>query len=311
MSHADLQRQITIHQRRLQILKEQQATKGISTDPAITIEIGDIETQLAELYRQVGGRPDSPVANKAPPPALSALQQQRLADLQRNLEQDAELLRDYEDMLRLEDDPRRMKRYRKEIERQKRAIADYEQQLAEIIPATISQPEAMSEQIQQTLAAMQSQIAALEERLVAGQQDLSQQMSQQQDSLLSHIDTRHHETLQRTITQLKANQLETVDLLYDVVDRQQLAQWELDEITTVLQQSLAQLKDVPNAVYWQQLLTAAEGSTAVEQKLKLMLPLIPFLLEYELELRADTLPALQKVWQRLRAKIQREPTGSQ
>ena len=148
-------------------------------------------------------------------------------------------------------------------------------------------------------------MATLEERLLAGQQALSEQLSQQQSALLAHIDARHRETVERVTVRLEADQLETVDLLYDLVDQQQLTQWELDEITTLVQQSLARLKDAPNAAYWQQLLAAAEETQAVDQKLKLMLPLIPCFLEYELELRADTLPALQKVWQRLRAKVKR------
>ena len=149
---------------------------------------------------------------------------------------------------------------------QKAAIAGYEQQLADIVPEAATRPEAIPAQIQQALAALQTQIVTLEERLVAGQQALSEQLSQQQVALLAHIDTRHRETLERVTARLKADQLETVDLLYDLVDQQQLAQWELDEITTLVQQSLAKLKDAPNADYWQQLLVAAEGTEALDQK---------------------------------------------
>jgi hypothetical protein len=253
--------------------------------------------------RQPEAQPDPPAINEARPQPLTSLQQQRLADLQHNLEQDYQLLKEYEDLLRLADDPRRLLRYRREIERQKAAIAGYEQQLADIVPEAATRPEAMPTQIQQALAALQTQIVTLEQRLLAGQQSLSEQLRQQQSALLAHIDARHRETIGRVTARLEADQLETVDLLYDLVDRQQLAQWELNEITTLVQQSLVKLKDAPNAAYWQQLLVAAKGTKALDQKL--MLPLIPCFLEYELELRADTLPALQKVWQRLRAKVKR------
>jgi hypothetical protein len=45
----DLQNLLQNHQRRLQVLKEQQALMGIQTPPAILIEIQDIETKIDEL----------------------------------------------------------------------------------------------------------------------------------------------------------------------------------------------------------------------------------------------------------------------
>ncbi|MCB0192567.1 MAG: hypothetical protein KDJ65_11540 [Anaerolineae bacterium] len=302
MSREDLQSQLALHQRRLQLLQERRATKGINTDPADVIEIQDIETTITSLQTQLAALP---TPSETTPHPLTKLQQQRLDDLKHNIEQDQQLLKAYEDELRLEDDPRRKMRYRREIERQKETIADYEQQLAAIIPAAATHPEAIPDPILQALNALQNQIATLEERLATGQQNLSDQLRQHEATLLAHIDTRHHETLRAITARLKDDQLETVDLLYDLVDRQQLAQGELNEITTLAQQSLVKLKDQPNAAEWQQLLAAAEETKAVDQKLKLMLPIIPFVLDYELELRADTLPALQKVWQRLRDKIGR------
>lgn len=305
MNRNDLQHQIVRHQRRLQKLKERRATQGISTDPAIKIEIEDIEAEIASLQGQLAALPDPSLPPHFEQPSLTAHQQQRLDTLQRHLEQDYELLKEYEEELRLEDDPRRRRRYRHEIERQKAAIADYEQQLTDIVPQAATHPEAIPPSIQQPLDALQAQIATLEKRLLAGQQSLSDQLRQQEHTLLAHIDTRHRETLQTITTQLKDDQLETVELLYDLVDQQQLAQLELNEISLLVQQSLAKLKDTPNAAYWQQLLTAAEETNAVDQKLKLMLPIIPFVLDYELELQANTLPALQRIWQQLRAKIGR------
>jgi hypothetical protein len=303
MNRDDLQSQIAVHNRRLQKLKLQQAQQGINTDPAILIEIEDLEATIASLQAQIDATSD--LAAKDPPQPLTAFQQRRLADLQRHVEQDYQLLKEYEDLLRAKDDPRRLMRYRGEIERQKAALAGYEAQLAELIPSSqiTAQPEAVP--VQEMLTALQNQISTLEKRLLAGQQGLSDQLRQQEHTLLNRIDARHRETLERVTAQLEAGQLETVNLLYDVVDQGQMAQWELDEITTLVQQSLAKLKDAPNAAYWRELMAEASKTSAVDQKLKLMLPLIPGLLGYELELRADPLPALQKVWQRLISKVKR------
>jgi len=42
------------HKQRLQILKEQQATYGLSVDPKIPIEIKEIEQQIAQLRVSLG-----------------------------------------------------------------------------------------------------------------------------------------------------------------------------------------------------------------------------------------------------------------
>jgi len=50
---------------------------------------------------------------------------QRLKDLADNIAKDQELLKDYEEALSVEDEPRRIKKYRREIERQRESIQDY------------------------------------------------------------------------------------------------------------------------------------------------------------------------------------------
>ncbi|MCB0209262.1 MAG: phosphotransferase [Anaerolineae bacterium] len=57
---AHLQKLITNHTRRLQKLKEQRALIGIRTDPAILIEIEDIETELEVLQEELAAIKDEP-----------------------------------------------------------------------------------------------------------------------------------------------------------------------------------------------------------------------------------------------------------
>jgi len=59
---------------------------------------------------------------------------QRLADLEENIRRDLELLKDYEDKLRYEDDPRRMARYGRDIERQHRSLDDNWKEYRELEP---------------------------------------------------------------------------------------------------------------------------------------------------------------------------------
>jgi hypothetical protein len=58
MAHKDienLQRLIANHQRRLQVLKEQEALQGLSVDPKIPLEIEDIEEKIERLQLELEG----------------------------------------------------------------------------------------------------------------------------------------------------------------------------------------------------------------------------------------------------------------
>jgi hypothetical protein len=51
-SSDDVKKLIIAHNRRLQLLKEQEALQGSSVEPKILLEIEDIEAKLAELVKQ-------------------------------------------------------------------------------------------------------------------------------------------------------------------------------------------------------------------------------------------------------------------
>lgn len=93
-----LQKLIQRHQQRLQILKEQQATYGISVDPRIPIEIKDIETELeklrAELATLPGGTPQPMTpAGSSPVSPATRFRQIKIKNLKARLDA---LVADYE-----------------------------------------------------------------------------------------------------------------------------------------------------------------------------------------------------------------------
>jgi hypothetical protein len=225
-------------------------------------------------------------------------------------------LTEYEDQLRDADDPRQKRRIKREIERQKTSLADYQRQLEELTAAaglTATTPPAESETaatlntIRTDLSALQRQIGGMEERLAAGQQTIRDDIARQQDVILAHIDERHRETIESILKQLDTNQLEVIELLLDAADQQQVAQWEAQQLTLLAQQALVELKRVresqPDAAEWQSLLTQLERDTSLEQKLKLTIPIIPGLLEYENELSVDVKEMLKQAWSRLSSKV--------
>ncbi len=126
---------------------------------------------------------------------------QRLQDLQRNIDREADLLNKYEEQLTYEDDPRRLQKIQYEIKRQKETIAGYRQEAAQIqaaLPAAAaSDTGAMQKQlgdINQQLSAISKQIDKAESRLVDGQRSIRDDIRQQQATVLAHIDGQHRGT---------------------------------------------------------------------------------------------------------------------
>jgi tetratricopeptide (TPR) repeat protein len=81
----------------------------------------------------------------------------RLRDLEDNIRQDLKLLKEYEDELRYETDPRRLARYRREIERQRESLAHYQQEYDEL------RRQMTPEELQNVTGLMQQKNAKLDE----------------------------------------------------------------------------------------------------------------------------------------------------
>lgn len=66
------QNELQAHQRRLAMLREQAAFQGMRVDPSVTIEIEDIERQVAELERKLGYPPSASPPGAPPSTPLIA-----------------------------------------------------------------------------------------------------------------------------------------------------------------------------------------------------------------------------------------------
>jgi hypothetical protein len=63
----DIQKLIQQKSRRLQLLQEQEAVHGINIDPAVVIQIEDLEDELADLRRQLAAVPPEPASSSVAP----------------------------------------------------------------------------------------------------------------------------------------------------------------------------------------------------------------------------------------------------
>lgn len=210
---------------------------------------------------------------------------QRLRDLQRNIAADQQLLAAYEESLRLEDDPRRLLGIKRNIDRQRLSIDHYQRQFDALARET---PPAVLAAVDENAALLQA-LRDVQTRLTGMEQRLSLKLDAQ-----AHL-----------LAQLSDDQRAVAEDVAALVDGQQLAQHQADEIMRLVQLALVRLKDAPDAAYWDELSAAVAAQATLDGKLKLMIPIIPTVLEYETELTRDMLPDLRRLWDGLRRRRRR------
>jgi hypothetical protein len=242
-----------------------------------------------------------------PYPSINQLQQQRLHDLQQNIQRSLDLLRQYEKLVQMEDDPRKLMRYRHEIDREKGAIEQYEKDAAALGPLSAQSVEGSA--MQKSLDTLNQKMDALSQQL----DDVDRKVAGGQVNIMAHLvklDSQQHTHYMALTQRLDKHQVELVDLLLDAADQQQIAQWEAAQLTLLAQQALVDLhhlrQNQPDAAQWQSLIALLGQETTWDQKLKWTLPLIPGILSYESEATLDILPTLREAWERLRNRVKKD-----
>lgn len=329
-----LQANLQLLHQNLNALREREAKYNGEAPLPLLNEMADVTTAIALTEQTLRGelspaqlrveltrlnidhaRMELPAMNPDPSP-LPTYQAQRLRDLEHHIQQRLELLRAFEAALALEDSPRRMMRYRQEIEREKAALADFRQQAAELGLSPDQAGSTPAEAVQDKLTAMSQKLDDLGRKLdnlsqqvETGQQALRTDFARQQQAILAHIDQARQSAVAAVVQRLDAHQGELVELLLDAADQQQITRWEADELTRLVQQSLLELRRLhahrPDAGQWQRLLELLEQDVGWEQKLRLTLPLVPGLIEFESEVQVDVMGVLNQTWRRLLHKIGR------
>lgn len=245
---------------------------------------------------------------QVPSLTMTELQQQRLHDLQQNIQRSQTLLNQYEQRLQMEDDPRKLMRYRYEIDQEKERIEQYTKEAAALGPLVTQSTTTAANTVQQSLDTLHQKMDALSQQL----SDVDRKLTGGQASIMAHLVKldRQQQTHYLALTQrLDKHQLELVDLLLDAADKQQIAQWDAAHLTLMTQQALVDLhrlrENQPDAAQWQSLIALLGQETTWDHKLKWTLPIIPGILSYENEASLDILPTLREAWERLRNRVKK------
>ena len=225
--------------------------------------------------------------------------EQRLKDLESNIKTDLELLKQYESKLRLSDDPRAMLRYGDEIKRQQKSVESYKQEYVELEQKLINKQPTQVRDVGIQLQEINGKINVLLTGLIAIYQKQLQVLERYNDSEKAII---------TSITrQLNDTQLILTEKLLQALDDNMVSEPEMQQMLAVLDERLSSL---PLSLPANQAAVAEkiikDPELDARHKLKVTLPIIPMLVEYEGELELGSGFNIQSAWQQLVTKLRRK-----
>lgn len=226
---------------------------------------------------------------------LSQIFQQRLTDLLDNITQDQKLLKEFEEALTVEDNPRTLKKYKKEIKRQQESIDNYKQEYTEL------------EQQLTCISTPQIQVVGNQLQIIENQlQQLDTKLNIvliKQDSLLSRYQASEQAILRVIIEQLNQTQLALTENMLNAVAANQVSESEMLEMLAVLESRIPSLPASSQAEI-AEIIKSPELDT--RHKITMTLPIVPFLINYEGELELGTGFNIKSAWEFVIKKLGRK-----
>lgn len=223
---------------------------------------------------------------------------QRLQDLEDHIAQEQELLKEFEEVLGDETDPRIQRKYRRDIKRQQKSVAGYRQEYNELQQELTGQPSARMQEMGNQLQQMDAKLNIL----LSSQVAIYENLDKMRQDLLLRYDATEQATIKAVAQQLDQNQLVLTQNLLDALEANQVSEQQMQQMLAVLEERVPALPSSQAAVA--EIIKAPELDA--KHKLKVTLPLVPFLVDYEGELELGTGFNIKLAWEQLLTKLGRK-----
>ncbi|OBQ33605.1 MAG: hypothetical protein AN485_18290 [Anabaena sp. MDT14b] len=226
---------------------------------------------------------------------LSQIFQQRLTDLLDNITQDQKLLKEFEEELTVEDNPRTLKKYKKEIKRQQESIDNYRQEYTELEQQLIGMSTPQIQVVGNQLQIIENQLQQIDAKLNI--------VLINQDSLLLRYQVSEQAILRVFIEQLNQTQLAFTENMLNAVAANQVSESEMLQMLAVLESRIPSLPSSSQAEI-AEIIKSPELDT--RHKITVTLPIVPFLINYEGELELGTGFNIKSAWEFIIKKLGRK-----
>jgi hypothetical protein len=226
---------------------------------------------------------------------LSQIFQQRLTDLLDHITQDQKLLKEFEEALAVEDNPRTLKKYKKEIKRQQESIDNYRQEYTELEQQLTGIPTPQIQVVGNQLQIIENQLQQIDAKLNI--------VLIKQDSLLLRYQVSEQAILRVFIEQLNQTQLAFTENMLNAVAANQVSESEMLQMLAVLESRIPSLPSSSQAEI-AEIIKSPELDA--RHKITVTLPIVPFLINYEGELELGTGFNIKSAWEFIIKKLGRK-----
>lgn len=226
---------------------------------------------------------------------LSQIFQQRLTDLLDNITQDQKLLKEFEEALTVEDNPRTLKKYKKEIKRQQESIDNYKQEYTELEQQLTGISTPQIQVVGNQLQIIENQLQQIDAKLNI--------VLINQDSLLIRYQASEQAILRVFIEQLNQTQLAFTENMLNAVAANQVSESEMLQMLAVLESRIPYLPSSSQAEI-AEIIKSPELDA--RHKITVTLPIVPFLINYEGELELGTGFNIKSAWEFVIKKLGRK-----
>lgn len=220
----------------------------------------------------------------------------RLIDLEDHINKDLELSKQYEDVLRYEDDPRRSAKYQNEIGKLKASADRYGQEYERLQLSLNQQSYPEKSSLKNQLNTIQEGITKLQ----AGQRVIYNNITSLRSNILSMFDEAERRIISTILLSIDESELKIINSIVDAVERSQLSADEIRQITSISEVAVEKLTGNTTREELQGIIKLLK-SPELESKhrLTLTIPIIPMLLNYEKELEISSEINITQVWKSL------------
>lgn len=232
----------------------------------------------------------------------SSIGQQRVQDLEENISEDYKLLKSIEDTLRYERDPLLKARYRADIKRIKASVNAYRQEIRDLRAASSQLSLGNSKDFNTKLSQIENKLDLLfddHSLLLDGQHSIQKSLQETRQTLLSHYDESEIVIVSLISDQLNQRQLELANILIEAFDKGKLLKADMQEITPMLEAQTA--KVLKRKAVSEEIIKLPELDAT--HRLKVTLPIIPFIIDYEGELDLSAGIKIRELWNYIVKKL--------
>ena len=159
---------------------------------------------------------------------------QRLKDLEDNIKQDSALLKDYEDELRYEDEPRRKAKHNRAIKQLRESANRYQQEYHRLHQQITGESTVQMHSVAIQLEEMNNTL----DRLSAGQKAIYANINNLRQGLLAHYEAGEKNIISAITNQLNESQVTTISALLDAIEANQVSDAEMQNILPSIQEGL-------------------------------------------------------------------------